>query len=164
MILAKGLNFAVALKKIPVPQIVAVVENGPRHVSNAAHTAIVGPLQKPRMPPRNITPEESKALRNLQKDSSIVIVPADKDWASMVMDRSCYDRKINKLLSDQLTYKRLLKDPAPALKHRMNELLLSLKKSGPIPPSCTISSATQLAAICYCMASPRSTSQMSHSA
>ena len=51
--------------------------------------------------------------------------------AVTVLDRAAYDRKVNNLLSDPRTY---LRDPAPALEDRRNEKLLSLKRSGSIPP------------------------------
>ena len=38
------------------------------------------------------------------------------------------------MLSDIDTYKVLKRDPASALERRINDLLLSLKKSGAIPP------------------------------
>ena len=43
----------------------------------------------------NLPPLESKALKNLQEDDEIVIVPADKGRAALVMDRLDYDSKIN---------------------------------------------------------------------
>ena len=74
------------------------------------------------------------ALKILQAVDEIVIVPTDKGRAVVAMDRLDYVSKINTLLSDQLTYQKLTHDPAPALERRMNKLLLSLKRSGAIPP------------------------------
>ena len=53
----------------------------------------------------------------------------------MVMDRSEYDDKIRSMLSDPNTYKKLPRDPAPALERQMNSLLLSLKNSRSLPRS-----------------------------
>ena len=90
---------------------------------------IIGLLNKQKLPPPNMTPVESRALRSLKRDTSIVIIPADKGRASVVLDRSTYDQKIQTLLSDKDTYRRLSKDPAPALERCMNDLLRFLKKS-----------------------------------
>ena len=90
---------------------------------------IIGLLNKQKIPPPNMKPVESRALRSLKRDTSIVIIPADKGPATVVLDRSTYDQKIQTLLSDEDTYRRLSKDPAPALERYMNDLLKSLKKS-----------------------------------
>ena len=78
-------------------------------------TRIVGILNTACPHPVNISPAESKALKEQQKDASIVIIPADKGRASVVMDHSDYDQKACDLLSDQRTYKKLHHNPAPAL-------------------------------------------------
>ena len=49
------------------------------------------------------------------------------------MDRNEYDRKMQEMLGDDQTYKKLKKDPAPALERKMNALLLSMNKKGSIP-------------------------------
>ena len=90
---------------------------------------IIGLLNKQKLPPPNMTLVEYRPLRSLQRDTSIVIIPADKGRATVVLDRSTYDQKIQTLLSDEDTYRRLSKDPAPALERYMNDLLRSLKKS-----------------------------------
>ena len=124
--LARGLNFAPAPCRIPASRIVAAVEDGLRWIkqpdADRVRTTVVGILNKVRPPPMNLPPLESKALKNLQADDEIVIVPADKGRAAVVMDRLDYDSKINTLLSDQLTYQKLTHDPAPALERRINEL------------------------------------------
>ena len=48
----------------------------------------------------------------------------------MVMDRSEYEGKIQTLLDDTGTYRRLTKDPTMAQKRKMNGLLLTLMRSG----------------------------------
>ena len=137
-VLARGLSFAPAPRKIPASRIVAAVEDGLRWINqpdaDRVRTTVVAILNKARPPSMNLPPSESKALKNLQADDEIVVVPADKGRAVVVMDRLDYDSKINTLLSDQSTYQKLTRDPAPALERQMNELLLSLKRSGAIPP------------------------------
>lgn len=55
---------------------------------------------------RNITRPQITALRKLIEDSSITIVPADKDRAVVVMNFDHYNRKIMELLNDENTYER----------------------------------------------------------
>ena len=59
----------------------------------------------------NITEPEMRSLKRLRKDESIVVLPADKGKALLVMDKEEYVRKMEEKLSDETTYKRIGKDP-----------------------------------------------------
>ena len=61
------------------------------------------------------------------------MLPADKGRATVVLDRVHYDRKLREMLDDQKTYKKLKKDPAPALECRMNSRLLALRRQNILP-------------------------------
>lgn len=134
--LAKGLNYAQAPSRIPIPEIIAAVEVGLSKASSTqaqlARMRITGQLTKTRPPPTNLHPEEQKAIKSLKQANSIVITKADKGNATVVMDRDDYYGKIRALLADAGTYKRLPKDPTPALERRMNALLLALTRSDAI--------------------------------
>ena len=139
-VLSKGLNFSPAPTRIPIPEIVVAVEEGLRKVistvdndKNVARKTIIGVLSKTKIPATNITQEERKALKELKKDESIIILPADKGKATVILDRKEYDEKISAMLSDTNTYKELKRDPAPALESKMNDMLISFKKSGSLP-------------------------------
>ena len=136
-VLAKGLNFAPAPRRIPVPDIVAAVEGGLSRIGSAeaqlARTRITGCLAKARPPPTNLSPAEQKAIRSLKQAEDIIITPADKGNATVVMDCTTYDGKIRTFLADADTYKALPRDPTPALERKMNALLLSLTREGAIP-------------------------------
>ena len=73
-ILSKGLNFAPASRKVPVPQIVAAVENGLRGVDETTAECIrhkvIGFLGRAKLPPTNITLSERKVLTSLRNDTS----------------------------------------------------------------------------------------------
>ena len=71
--------------------------------------------------------EESIALRELKHDKDVMIVKADKGGATVVLDRPMYDDKMNVMLGDNCTYKKLEKDPTSALQRKMNGRLLQLK-------------------------------------
>ncbi len=135
--LSKGLNFTPAPKSIPIPRIVAAVETGLRIVPSSeaelARINIIGALTKAKPPPSNITTEEYRAIKDLIKDNSILILPTDKGRATVILDKSEYHQKILSMLSDDKTYKKLKRDPALALERKMNSLLLSLKRAGSLP-------------------------------
>ena len=119
-ILSKGLNFAPAPKKVPIPQIVAAVENGLRGVDEGTAEGIrhkvIGLLGKARPPPTNITPSERRALTGLRNDTSIVILPADKGRATVVLNTQDYEQKMKDMLSDRSTYQVMQRDPTASLR------------------------------------------------
>ena len=129
-VLSKGLP---ALSKIPAAHMVLAVESGLRcfakEVAEPARTKVIGVISKASPPPMNMLPQEFHAIKNLQKDDSIVVLPADEGRATVVMDIVEYNQKMNSLLADSKTYKKLTKDPTPSLERKMNEMLLQLKKS-----------------------------------
>ena len=57
----------------------------------------------------NITHEEEEALKELKKDKNIVILKADKGNATIIMNATEYNDKINCLLSDSSVYSKLSK-------------------------------------------------------
>ena len=94
-ILERGLNFAPAPKNVPVPQMVAGVEQGLMKLGNLdlardIRTRIVGVLMKAQPPTNNISRNESKAIKELKHDKDIIILKADKGGATVVMDEE-YD-------------------------------------------------------------------------
>ena len=107
-ILGKGLNFAPAPSRIPAARIVAAVESGlrrvPEELAEAARTTVVGAITKARAPTVNLLPQERRAIKNLQKGERILVLPADKEWATVVMDRAEYDGKMSSLLDDPKMY------------------------------------------------------------
>ena len=136
-VLARGLNFAPAPRRIPVTEIVTAVEDGLRRANHfeaqLARTRIVGCLNRARPPPTNLSPAEHKAIKLLKEDESVVTAPADKGNVTVVMDHEDYDGKVRALLADTDTYKRLTKDPILAQERKMNALLLPLMRTGAIP-------------------------------
>ena len=108
-VLSKGLNFAPPMR-IPVPEIIIAVEEGLSKINSSdaklSRNSIIGVLNKAIVPRSNITPEEIKAMKDLQKDDSIIILPADKGKATVILDKVDYDRKTTTTLSDIKTYKK----------------------------------------------------------
>ena len=61
-------------------------------------------LDRAKPPKSNLSGRERDALRSLQRDDSIVVLPADKGNATVVMDRTSYNSKME-LLSDGIPMK-----------------------------------------------------------
>ena len=59
----------------------------------------------------NISRDESTAIRNLNNNKDIIIKPADKGGAIVLLNKEDYLREAYRQLSDSLTYKELNKDP-----------------------------------------------------
>ena len=82
------------------------------------------------LPRNNITREEDKALRDLAKDKSVTILPADKGRAVVVMNTNDYTDKINNLLNDDKTYRKIIgkrRNPTSSTEKSLNKLLLQIK-------------------------------------
>nr|VZI20951.1 unnamed protein product [Spirometra erinaceieuropaei] len=75
---------------------------------------------------QNLPAEEAQGLRSLKSDHSIVVVPADKGDATVIMDKIEYVNKANEIFSDMEAYTLLAEDPtkkqAAAIKKSVNEL------------------------------------------
>jgi len=71
-----------------------------------------------------------KPLRDLAKDTSVTILPADKGRAVVVMNTNDYTDKINNLLNDDKTYHKITdkrRNPTSSTEKSLNKLLLQIK-------------------------------------
>ena len=69
------------------------------------------------------------ALKEMKGWDEQVILPADKGNATVVMERSDYDKKVRGLLNDTTTYNRLPKDPTQTQENKISRKLKALQKS-----------------------------------
>ncbi|KAF2891338.1 hypothetical protein ILUMI_14835 [Ignelater luminosus] len=67
-----------------------------------------------RSPKKNLTREKHQALKSLRQNESIIILPADKGNATIVIDIENYDAKIKSLLEDP-AYQAMTTDPTTCL-------------------------------------------------
>ncbi|GJQ78644.1 hypothetical protein Trydic_g11747 [Trypoxylus dichotomus] len=67
-------------------------------------------LRKTRPPKKNLSTENLKALIELKRDKNIIILPADKCNATVVLNTRNYKHNMQKLL-DGPTYKLITTDP-----------------------------------------------------
>ena len=91
-------------------------------------------LEKAKPPKPNVTKEERTAIKNLKKDDNIIILPADKGNATVIMNKEEYNHKMNNLVSDG-TYTRLKKDPTATTERKLTKLLKKNKEKGNLTDS-----------------------------
>ena len=92
--LNKGLNFATTIKRIPYLDLIAPIENAalkiPKARADELRWKVRQALEKSKPPKPNISKTKRQALKSLQHNNSIIILPADKGNAIVVMDRVEY--------------------------------------------------------------------------
>ena len=89
---------------------------------------VVRTVKRARLPKPNITKAERAALRNLQKDDTIIILPADKGRSTVLMNTDDYNTKITALVSDTNTYSKLKKNPTTRYKTKLVNIFKQWKK------------------------------------
>ncbi|XP_072047082.1 uncharacterized protein [Amphiura filiformis] len=138
-VLAKGLNFAPSPAVLPHEEYIVATELACRKLpsSEAAvlRSEMAGVLRSAKIPKQNITKEERQAIHELRKEKSIIVLPADKGKATVVMQADEYDQKLQGMLSDEKTYELLDRDPTPRYKRQLVGILSRLKKEEKITKS-----------------------------
>ena len=128
-VLALGLNFAVTPKTVPVVDIIAAVECAANELLEERalefRAEVKKCLQNAKKPRPNLSREQREALKKLREDDSIVILPADKGNATVVMNKEDYDKKMADIL-DGGDYAVVKTNPIPKLEKKVNELLKEL--------------------------------------
>ncbi|CAN8028437.1 unnamed protein product, partial [Ixodes persulcatus] len=95
-------------------------------IREEARLKAIGVLSKAhRREQLNFTPEEKEAIQNLREDKSIVVLPADKGNATVLLDRADYDEKALQLLSTD-AYMILPKDPTAKIQASLNKMLSTI--------------------------------------
>ena len=138
-VLSYGLKHSVTPKRIPTESIVSSVEavlSRQRDLSESAkdniRSRIAFTVQSASIPDNNLTKDEQQALKRLKNDNDIVILPADKGRVTVVMDKTDYFDKMDALVNDKQTYEKLKRDPTPSLQRKLNNKILTLKKTDAI--------------------------------
>ncbi len=128
-----GLNFAVVPHIIPKEEIVQRLEPKLYHLKNDAacniRVQVTEVLRWETLPRSNLSKKQTDAVRNLRTDKSIHILKADKDNATVILDRAYYDKKILPLLNTP-TYKELKRDPTASIECKICLKLSELRKAG----------------------------------
>ncbi|KAK9874835.1 hypothetical protein WA026_005651 [Henosepilachna vigintioctopunctata] len=125
-ILAKGGNFAVTPRNVPVEEIIANIEAGIRNLPQDSAEEIRRDcskiLQHARPPKSNIPYTERRALKDLRNNKDIIILPADKGNATTVLNTVDYHQKVQDLLKPE-NYKMLKRDPTASILRKTNDLI-----------------------------------------
>ena len=137
-VLNKGLNFAPTRRNVPVIDVVASVECALKNTRDVgleeeARRKIAGIIRRfngnGKSVQPNVSVEENRALNCLMKDDDIVILPADKGNATVVMDKADYTAKALTLLEDQ-PFQSVKRDPKKKIEDRLNKYLWKLFQQG----------------------------------
>ena len=104
----------------------------PQEQKDKLRADITGVLKSAKVPKQNITRQERTALKGLQKEKSITILPADKGKATFIMETREYQEKMKEMLNDEATYEKLKKDPTKTYKAELIRIVKSLEKEGKI--------------------------------
>ena len=135
-VLEKGGDFAVTPKKIPIEDYIVTTEMASTMMTKgeaaAMRAEVTEMLMKSKPPESNLKRNEWKALRELKRNKEIVILNADKGKCLVVMDRSEYIRKMEEKLADEMTYKKIEKDPTYEIKEEISKKLKDMEREGEI--------------------------------
>ena len=134
-LLAHGPNFVITPRSPPIGEYIATVEqmcqkltHGEAEEMRAEVKAVLKKVQHPKV---NITRAEQKALSELKKDNTRVILTADKGTCLVVMDKEDYINKSQDLLKED-TYRVITEDPTNKQKNRLILILKKIKNEGGI--------------------------------
>jgi len=90
-------------------------------------------VKNAKLPKPNITKDERPAIHDLNQDPSIMILPADKGKATLVLNTVDYKTKMDLLLADNNTYLKLNKEPTTKYKTKLINILKEWKNEKCIP-------------------------------
>ncbi|XP_029638026.1 uncharacterized protein LOC115213231 [Octopus sinensis] len=103
-VLNKGLKFATTIKCIRYLDMIAPIEEIavkiPKAQGDELRWKVRQILEKGKFPKPNIPKKEKFTISRLQNDNSIIILPADKGNATVVMNKSDYSEKLPSHISD----------------------------------------------------------------
>ena len=126
------MNFAITPHHISKNDIIVATERACKSLStNEAtrlRTEIVGAIKSSKVTKSNISKAVKTALRSLKQEDSITILPADKGRATVAMDKTEYEKKVNNMLNDAHTYEKLQANPTSSYKRKLIEKLTKLNK------------------------------------
>ena len=139
-ILEKGIKFGLSPKKVPVEEIISKIETGihmfSKDVKNVddLRLGVVNILKDFGNFQENLKNKDTKILKELKKDDSLIITKADKSNTIVILEKDDYDSKIETILKDISTYKELNSDPTESYVAKLRKDLEDLKNNQNITP------------------------------
>ena len=128
-LLAKGLNFPITFRTLPNKDITATIEDAVKELEKEATETIRAKASftfQNLKPKDNLSKDERKALKELQSDTSIVILPVDKGRSTVILNREDYLEKCMDHINNG-PYQLLKKDPTTKIKAKTLKQLKVLK-------------------------------------
>ena len=118
-LLAKDLNFSITSKTMPNKDIIATIENAVKDLEkeedDTIHAKVSLTLQNSKPATDNLSKDERKAFKELQSDTSIVILPVGKGRSTIILNCEDYlDKCIDYIKNGP--YQLLKKDPTTKIK------------------------------------------------
>ncbi|CAJ0919665.1 unnamed protein product [Ranitomeya imitator] len=80
--------------------------------------------------PSNLSVTERQALKSLQQEKDIIIKPADKGGAIVIMDKLHYRNEVYRQLGDSTTYRKLSHNPTTAIQDTVKTTLDGFQTRG----------------------------------
>ena len=104
-VLAKGLNYAVSPQDVCAEEFVLATELACKNLPQAdgiqLRAKIANVLRTSKPPEQNVNKEKRQAIKELKKEESIIILPADNGKSTVVLDKTEYEEKVHLMLSDK---------------------------------------------------------------
>ena len=133
-VLALEMFFTIAPSRILHEEIITATEalahRLDQQTKGTLRLEIGGALQNTKPPKPNLSHRHYHALMDLHKDEDIIIVPADKGRATVVLSREEYIQKMRQIIDDDLKYRILQKDPTVRTENKISEAMKRLKQKG----------------------------------
>ena len=124
------MNFSVTPAALPTIDLVAKIETTSTGMTTEEADTIRADLssiiRKAKPPKRNITRKQSTSLKSLQQNENIIILPADKGRATVVLDKEDYIKKCNEHLTSG-PYTILKRDPTRSVVSKVTKKLIELR-------------------------------------
>ena len=118
--------FAATIKRIVYLDLIAPTEDAalemPKVRADELRWKVRQALEKSKPPKPNISKTKRQALKSLQYDNSIIILPADKGNATVAMDRVEYSNKLADLIGNG-GYCKVKKDPTLKTERKLSQIL-----------------------------------------
>ena len=128
--MARGPNYAIVPRCPPTGEYIIAIENVCNQLQQDKAEQLRGEiksvLQNIQPPRPDITREERKAIEELRKDDTKMILTADKGVSMVVLNRDDYHQKAEALLQDS-AYRTIPSDPTNKYKNKLIGLLKSIK-------------------------------------
>ena len=113
------MNFSITPKSVLMKEIISKVEGSLKTLNkiegDTTRTKVSLTLQKAKLPKDNLSNAERASLKNLKDDDAIIILPADKGRATVILNKEEYIRKCNDNI-DNGPYQYLKKNLTESIK------------------------------------------------